>query len=147
MPRSASSPVTLDLFDPVPSAPAEDVRPTPTTPKVPLPELSNWSDSGLVQLLLDLTAELQRRRSGKTRQTDQPEFDRAIQEAFRALETWVREQDRRSKRAKGVGLPSLQEPKRKAIRAALLAGVAPGQVARHFGLPLTAVRKVLSEGE
>jgi DNA-directed RNA polymerase specialized sigma24 family protein len=39
----------------------------------------------------------------------------------------------------------LQEGQRKAVRAALLAGVAPGQVAKHFGLPLAAVRKVLTE--
>ncbi len=44
-------------------------------------------------------------------------------------------------------MPPLQEPKRKAIRAALQAGVAPGQVARHFGLPLAAVRKVLTGAE
>jgi len=31
------------------------------------------------------------------------------------------------------------------VRAALLAGVAPGQVVKHFGLPLAAVRRVLEE--
>ena len=40
---------------------------------------------------------------------------------------------------------ALQEGQRKAVRAALLAGVAPAQVAKHFGLPLAAVRKVLAE--
>jgi hypothetical protein len=44
-------------------------------------------------------------------------------------------------------VPLLQEPKRKAIRAALAAGVEPGQVAKHFGLPLAAVRKVLTDAE
>jgi DNA-directed RNA polymerase specialized sigma24 family protein len=39
----------------------------------------------------------------------------------------------------------LQEGQRKAVRAALLAGVAPAQVARHFGLSLATVRKVLEE--
>lgn len=43
----------------------------------------------------------------------------------------------------GAG-PSLQDGKRKAIRTALQAGVAPGQVAKHFGLSLAAVRKVLA---
>jgi hypothetical protein len=33
------------------------------------------------------------------------------------------------------------------MRAALLAEVAPNQVAKHFGLPLAAVRKVLEEPE
>jgi transposase len=37
----------------------------------------------------------------------------------------------------------LQEGQRKAVRAALLAGVAPNQVAKHFGLSLATVRKVL----
>ena len=41
--------------------------------------------------------------------------------------------------------PVLQEGQRKAVRAALLAGVAPTQVAKHFGLSLAAVRKVLAE--
>ena len=41
----------------------------------------------------------------------------------------------------------LQEPRRKAIRADLQAGVAPSQVARHFGLLLGAVRKVLTAAE
>jgi DNA-directed RNA polymerase specialized sigma24 family protein len=40
---------------------------------------------------------------------------------------------------------TLQEGHRKAVRAALLAGVAPAQVAKHFGLPLATVRKVLEE--
>ena len=44
-------------------------------------------------------------------------------------------------------VPSLQEAKRKAIWVALQAGVAPSQVARHFGLPLAAVRKVLTDAE
>jgi DNA-directed RNA polymerase specialized sigma24 family protein len=41
--------------------------------------------------------------------------------------------------------PSLQEGQRKAVRAALLAGVAPSQVAKHFGLSLASVRKVLTD--
>ena len=39
----------------------------------------------------------------------------------------------------------LQEGQRKAVRAALRAGVVPAQVAKHFGLSLAAVRKVLEE--
>src|SRR5215217_6830171 len=70
------------------------------------------------------------------------------QEVLGTLETCVRKQGRGPKRSSGAdAVSSLQEPKRKAIRAALLAGVAPGQVAKHFGLPLAAVRKVLSEDE
>jgi hypothetical protein len=40
---------------------------------------------------------------------------------------------------------ALQEGQRKAVRAALRAGVAPAQVAKHFGLPLAAIRRVLEE--
>jgi transposase len=43
--------------------------------------------------------------------------------------------------------PALQEAKRKAIRTALQAGVSPGQVAKHFGLSLRAVRQVLTQPE
>jgi hypothetical protein len=38
--------------------------------------------------------------------------------------------------------PVVHEAKRKSIRAALLAGVKPTQVAKHFGVPLTFVREV-----
>jgi len=41
--------------------------------------------------------------------------------------------------------PVVHEAKRKPIRAALLAGVKPTQVAKHFGVPLTFVREVASE--
>jgi hypothetical protein len=39
----------------------------------------------------------------------------------------------------------LQEGQRKAVRAALMAGVTPRQVAKHFGLPLAAIGKVMDE--
>jgi transposase len=39
----------------------------------------------------------------------------------------------------------LHEGQRKAVWAALLAGVAPNQVAKHFGLSPATVRKVLDE--
>ena len=42
--------------------------------------------------------------------------------------------------------PLLLEGKRKAVKAALVAGVKPAQVARHFRLSLAEVRKVASEG-
>ena len=140
--------MTPDLFDYVPPTPGQEVQRTPTTAKVPVPELSSLSDASLAQLLADLTAELQRRRRGKAGKSARLELDRAIQEALGTLETCVRKQGRGPKRSSGAdAVSSLQEPKRKAIRAALLAGVAPGQVAKHFGLPLAAVRKLLSEGE
>jgi hypothetical protein len=39
----------------------------------------------------------------------------------------------------------VHEAKRKSIRAALLAGVKPTQVAKHFRVPLTFVREFASE--
>ena len=49
--------------------------------------------------------------------------------------------------AAAAASPALQEAKRKAIRTALQAGVSPGQVAKHFGLSLAAVRQVLAQAE
>jgi transposase len=43
--------------------------------------------------------------------------------------------------------PALQEAERKAVRTALQAGVSPGQVAKHFGISLAAVRQVLTQAE
>jgi hypothetical protein len=40
--------------------------------------------------------------------------------------------------------PVVHEAKRKSIRAALVAGVKPAQVAKHFGVPLTVVGEVVS---
>src|SRR5215217_3594555 len=120
MSRFDSSPMTPDLFDYVPPTPGQEVQRTPTTAKVPVPELSSLSDASLAQLLADLTAELQRRRSGKAGQTARPELDRAIQEGLRTLETSIRQPDRRAKGAtRAESAPSLQEAKRKAVRAAL----------------------------
>ncbi len=114
--------------------------------KISRPELSRLSDAGLARLLGNLVAEVQRRRGGKARQTGRPALDRAVQEALRTLETCVRRQGRRTKLGLGAdAVSSLQEPKRKAIRAALLAGVAPGQVAKHFGVSLAVVRNLADE--
>jgi hypothetical protein len=41
--------------------------------------------------------------------------------------------------------PVVHEAKRKSIRAALVAGVKPTQVAKHFGVPLAFVREVATE--
>jgi hypothetical protein len=148
MPRSVPSSATLDLFDYVPSAPDQHTR--RTLPKVTLlpPELGSFSDARLARLLRELTAELQRRKASGTGRENQPALDQAVQEAVCALESLVPPQARRTRRSKRAdAVPQLQEPKRKAIRAALQAGVAPSQVARHFGLRLAAVRKVLTGAE
>ncbi len=116
--------------------------------KAPLPELSSLSDSRLARLLAELTSELQRRKSEADGLESRTELDRAVQEALRTLEGLMPKRTRQARRrTRDDVAPPLQEPKRKAIRAALLAGVAPGQVAKHFGLPLAAVRKVLAQAE
>ena len=94
MSRFDSPLIKLDLFDDVPPAPVQQVQRTPTTARVPVPELSSLSDADLAQLLASLTAELQRRRSGEAGQTGRLELDRAIREAVRTLETCVRKQGR-----------------------------------------------------
>ena len=113
-----------------------------------MPELGSLSNARLARLLRELTEELQRRKAEGTGTESRPELDQAIQDAACALESLVPRQARRTRRSKGADAPpQLQEPKRKAIRAALQAGVAPGQVAKHFGLPLATVRKVLTGAE
>ena len=78
------------------------------------------------------------------RASTRPEIERAVREGVTALESLT--PTRSVKRAKaGPAEPMVHEGKRKAIKAALSAGVKPGQVAKHFGLPLTAIRRVLSE--
>ena len=148
MPRSASSPATPDLFSYVPSTPVPGARPTPVKVKSPAAELGHLPDARLARLLRELTSELQRRKASGTGQASRPELDQAIQAAACALESLVPRQAGRTRRSKRAhAAPPLQEPKRKAIRAALAAGVAPSQVAKHFGLPLAAVRKVLTGAE
>ncbi len=148
MPRSASPSVIPDLFDHVPSAPIRRKRQTLPSVKASVRELGSLSDAHLARLLHELTAELQRRRASGTGRESRPELDQAIQDVACALEGFVPRQAGRTRRSKSAeAVPPLQEPKRKAIRAALQAGVAHGQVAKHFGLPLAAVRKVLTGAE
>lgn len=142
MPHKGSSPRILDLFEytiTVPSPPA-DPAPVPTKP----PELANLSDTQLAERLGQLMEELQRRlKKGRARR---PELEAAVQHARRSLEQLVPRPTSQAKPPKSSKAAfTLQEGQRKAVRAALLAGVAPTQVAKHFGLSLAAVRKVLAE--
>jgi hypothetical protein len=132
----------LDLFDQVstPSTPLEK----PARAKPCVPDVASLSDAQLSTLLGGLIEELQRRLAQGRGHC--PELRASVDQAISSLERLVptpREQDRSQKSMKTSS--SLQEGQRKAVRAALLAGVTPAQVAKHFGLPLAAVRKVLSE--
>jgi DNA-directed RNA polymerase specialized sigma24 family protein len=142
MSHKDASPRTLDLF--------EDISPAPFAPSGPAltfakqPKLAGLSDAQLVRQLDELVGELQRRmESGRG---SRPELERAVSDARGLLERLGPKDSKpdRRRRAK-TGLFPLQEGQRKAVRAALLAGVAPGQVAKHFGLSLAAVRQVLAE--
>lgn len=146
MPRSAS-PRTPDLFDYVPSAPQRGRR---VLPKVVAPtlDLTSLPDARLARLLVEVATELQRRRGNKGPPESRPELDPHVREAARLLEILLPQQTGRKKRpSPAEAEPTLQEAKRKAIRTALQAGVSPGQVAKHFGLSLAAVRKALADAK
>jgi hypothetical protein len=141
MSHKASSPRTLDLFEYTLTIPTPSPEPTPVA--VRPPALSGLSDAQLAQQLGQLVEEVQRRleRKGK-----RPELEAAVQQAKSSLERLgpgPARQTRSSRSAKPA--LTLQEGQRKAVRAALVAGVAPAQVARHFGLSLATIRKVLAE--
>jgi hypothetical protein len=149
MSRSSTSSATADLFNYVPSAPAQRTQRTLAKVKPAVLDLSTLSDPRLARLLGALVSELRRRKHGRAGQQNQPELDQAIREAARAMESFAPRRARRTARQSSGGddALSLQEPKRKAIRAALQAGVAPSQVAKHFGLSLAVVRTVLTAAE
>ncbi len=74
-----------------------------------------------------------------------PELDRAVQEAVTSVESLAQSSRRRRRFRPAEATPVIQDAKRKAVRAVLRAGLSPGQVAKHFGLPLAAVRKASAE--
>jgi ABC-type transporter Mla subunit MlaD len=141
MPHKGFPPSTLDLFEGMPTAPTSS---NPACAPAKLSELTGLSDARLAQRLGELLNELQRRM--QTGRDSRPELEQAVRSASLSLERLVPhppKSDRRQRSLKASS--SLQEGQRKAVRAALLAGVAPNQVARHFGLSLAAVRKVLAD--
>ena len=146
MPHHRFSSQTLDLFEPVPTAHAE---PQTSPVKQPASELVSLSDVRLARLLEDVMQELQGRMTKAGKRQAPPELNQAIEAAASMLERLGQRPVRPAKRGHGPRaaepLPPVHEAKRKAIRAALAAGVAPGQVAKHFSLPLSAIRQILAE--
>jgi hypothetical protein len=144
MPHKDSSPRTLDLFEvtltiPTPSAEPAAVLANP-------PRLVSLSDAQLAQQLGQLVDEMQRRLE-KSRGSH-PELEAAAGQARASLDRLAPRPAKQTKLSRsGKNSSPLQEGQRKAVRAALLAGVAPTQVAKHFGLSLAAIRKVLNEVE
>ncbi len=143
MPHKGSSPRTLDLFEVTLTVPTPRFEPAPASAE--LGELASLSDVQLAKRLGQLMDELQRRMEAG--RGGQPELKAAVRNASVLLERLSRHPSKQRGRSSRSGKTSsaLQEGQRKAVRAALLAGVAPGQVARHFGLSLATVRKVLEE--
>jgi hypothetical protein len=142
MPTKGSSPRTLDLFEVTLTIPTPASGPAPG-PAKPL-ALASLPDAQLAEQLSRVVEEVQRRlKKGRGKR---PEMEAAARQASQSLQRLVSgsmRQDKPSRSGKTSSL--LQEGQRKAVRAALLAGVAPTQVAKHFGLSLAAVRKVLAE--
>jgi hypothetical protein len=138
MPRKGSTPRTLDLFEYPLTIPTP--QPAPTSAPAGPPAFASLSDAQLAQQLGRLVEELQRRlEKGRGRRLA---LETAARQASASLKRFgSAPQDRPSRSSKTSSV--LQEGQRKAVRAALLAGVAPAQVAKHFGLSLAAVRKVL----
>jgi hypothetical protein len=142
MPRKGSSPRTLDLFEVTLTIPTPRSEPASALAKPPA--LASLSDTELAQQLGQLLKEVQRRmEKGRGRR---PELEAAVQQARLSLDRLVPKPAKQASPSRGskTSFP-LQEGQRKAVRAALLAGVAPTQVAKHFGLSLAAIRKVLAE--
>ena len=139
MSHKASSPRTLDLFEYTLTIPSPEPTPVVVRPLT----LASLSDVQLAQQLVQAVEEVQRRLESKG---TRPELRAAVQEARLSLDRLgprPAKQARSSRSAKAA--LTLQEGQRKAVRAALLAGVAPSQVARHFGLSLAAVCRILEE--
>jgi hypothetical protein len=144
MPHKGSSPRTPDLFEVTLTIPTPSSEPAPVPVKPP--SLVSLSDAQLAQQLGHLAEEVQRRlEKGRG---SHPELETAAAQARATLDQLA---PRRTSQAKpprsAKGSSPLQEGQRKAVRAALAAGVAHTQVAKHFGLSLAAVRKVLDEVE
>jgi hypothetical protein len=140
MSYKGSSRRTPDLFEytiTVPTPPPQRAA-TPAKP----PEITGLSDTQLVQDLAALIDELRRRL--ETGRGNRAEWEAAAKQASLSLKRLVPSPTRQTKPSRSSKTSSvLQEGQRKAVRAALLAGVAPNQVAKHFGLSLAAIRKVL----
>ena len=146
MPRQQILAEALDLFSfvqPSSKPGSEPRRPSDHRPSSP-PKLASLSDAELAGLLKDLLGEVQRRTAGRTPRQSRPELERAIREVVSILARLQPKPSGSSRRTTPKSAV-VHEAKRNPIRAALLAGVKPTQVAKHFGVPLTFVREVASE--
>jgi hypothetical protein len=140
MARRAPPALEPDLFsiDTVPNAPTPPVRPFAPTVPVGSPDMIpddlervivRWSDAAVERLVVVVTAEARRR--GLLPLEQAPKNDVASGRPIR--------QRRPEHVAEGLAPGQVS-----AIRAAAQAGVKPSKIAREFGLPLAAVKRVIA---
>ena len=144
MPQQQLSPEARDLFGVIQPTARRRSAPTRQSPKQSGsgPQLSSFSDTELANLLSDLVEELQRRVPRHTELGSRPELQRVVQDASSTLGRLAPSGRERTKRGADRESHEILPTKRKAIRAALLSGVKPVQVAKHFGVSLTTVRQI-----
>jgi hypothetical protein len=109
------------------------------------PKLNTLSDRELAGVLGDLVREVQRRMTRDGGRKPAPELERALREAapvFAQADPRGAKPSRERPESKGR---EVSETKRNAIRSALMAGVKPAQVARHFGVSLSTLRQIGSD--
>ena len=110
------------------------------------PKLGNLPDSDLAVHLADIVREVHRRVAAADARETRPELDRAVEQALSVLTHLAPRRPEQPERLRPAEAPqTVLETKHKAIRAALRAGVKPGQVAKHFGVPLAAVRQIATK--
>src|SRR4051794_21623306 len=143
MPQQQLSPEARDLFGVIQPPARRRSVPARQSPKQSgsVPQLSSFSDTELANLLSDLVGELQRRVPSHTELGSRPELQRVVQDASTLGRLAPRGRER-TKRGADRASHEILPTKRKAIRAALLSGVKPVQVAKHFGVSLAAVRQI-----
>src|SRR5215213_5378677 len=109
------------------------------------PKLCTLSDRELAGVLGDLVREVQRRLTRDGGRKPAPELERALREAapvFAQADPRGAKPSRERPEAKGR---EVSETKCNAIRSALMAGVKPTQIARHFGVSLSTLRQIGSD--
>ena len=134
--------VSPNLFNYASAQPARGEQPQALPPRLPRPEqLAELSDTDLASLTALLANELHRRVRDAPGGRVHAELKQAIE--YLAAVQLPSASPTRAPAANETS--SILNGKRKAIRAALVAGVKPRQVAKHFGLSLADVRKVASQ--
>ena len=134
-----------DLFGVVQPSSGPRAEPIRLRAKPLAPKLASLSDHELAAHLAEVICEVHRRLPDAGALETRPELDRALEEAWSVLTRLGPRCPEEPKRLAAAGAPTALDTKHKAIRAALRAGVKPGQVAKHFGVPLATVRQIATK--